>query len=225
MTHRIEPPFWRRLKESNPFFWTQLKKLNLLKKYKKWLLKNSKIKPFSEKIWLKELNPLFSMSEWIEPIWWMTHRIVFFFFEIRIRLTELNLFLWYDSIFFKKSQIIEFFSITQRIEPLFMNLFSIWLKEMKSFFILTHRIETLCFSQNISKNWTSLSYELLFYTTQIIEFFQYAAKIFQIDSKSRTHFFFMTQRNDAQNWTLFLWIGRKELNPLFKVTQRIEPFV
>ena len=28
---------------------------------------------------------------------------------------------------------------------------------------------------------------------------------------------------DAKNWILFLWIWRKELNPLFKVTRRIEP--
>ena len=152
------------------------------------------------------------------------------------------------------TQIFEIFHMTQRIEPLVMNLFSIWLKEMKFcfFFILTQRIETLCFSQNVSKNWTSLSYELLFYTTQRIDFFQYDAKIFSNwlkrveltffhDSKKWPCFSKMTHRieplfwmwrkewnpfffeYDAKNWILFLWIWRKELKALFIMTRRIEP--
>ena len=74
------------------------------------------------------------------------------FFEIRIRLTELIFFqydsqnwktffcmtLWID-LFFKK------YDVTHRIEPLFMNIFSRWLKELKSFF-LTQRIEPFLFS-------------------------------------------------------------------------------
>ena len=281
--------------EYDPKNWTSVEKI-----FKSEFWKTRKIKPFPEKydsknwsffcvffpkndsnnwsffIWLKELNPLFVMSEWIEPIWQITRRIEPFFEhdsqiffkkkKKRIRLTELNFFsdmtqsielffvwlsLWIE-LFFQEiwldssnwtSCYEPLFNMTQRIEPLVMNLFSIWLKELNP-------------SQNVSKNWTSLSLKEL-------NFFQYDAKFFQIDSKELNPLFSMTQRielffqiwrkewnpcslnttqriepfflwirrkelnpffeYDAKNRILFLWIWRKELKALFKMTGRIEP--
>ena len=147
----------------------------------------------------------------------MTQRIdffVFFFpkmtqiFEFFIWLKELNLLLWTSFQYDSKRWSFVFFSF--------------WLKELKPF----------VFPQNVSKNWTSLSYELLFDTTQRIEFFQYDAKIFSnLTQKSWTHFFPW-----LKEMTLFLPKWRTELNPYFEcdakdgtlfslnTTQRIEPF-
>ena len=138
--------------------------------------------------------------------------------------------------------------MTQRIEPFFLTwlkdltffsdsqtwtfFFLMWLEELDFFFGLkvhfffkkkkvTQRIE-LFFSQNVSKNWTSLSYELFFsWLKELNSFF------FQYDSKNWFLF------NDAKSWTPF-WICPKELNLFFfeydsknwpcflNMTQRIE---
>ena len=104
-----------------------------------------------------------------------------------------------------------FFNMTQRIEP-----FSIGLKD-SMLFSLTQRIE-LCLNR------TDRIGPFFLNMTQRIEIFSW--------------FFYMSTffKNDAENWTLFLWIWRKELNPFFfecdvknlifflNMTQRIEPF-
>ena len=91
------------------------------------------------------------------------------------------------------------------------------------FFILTQRIETLYFL-NVSKNWTSLSYELLFYTTQRIEFFSMWRKdFFKLTPRVEPTFF-----HDSKKWPCFSkmthWIESFffEDDFFFFLTQRIE---
>ena len=126
----------------------------------------------------------------------MTHRIDPFF-----RVT-----LWIELIFKK-------YDLPHRIEPLFMNLFSRWQKELNSFF-LTQRIEPFLFSN----------------VTQRIEILQY-------DSEDSTFFFLWY---DSKYWTFFVWLseliffqeiwldssnGTSFYEPLFKMTQRVEVFL
>ena len=230
MTHKIEPPFWRRLKESNPFFWTQHQKLNFCLKIQK---ATRKIKPFSEKYDSKNCFFCFSFSQndsniWIfsydsknwtscyEPLFNMTQRdeVLFFFF---FWLKELKPFV--------------FLKMSQRIEPLFhMSYFFTRLKEL-NFFNMTQRFfqidskEMTLFLQNDAQNWT-----LILNVTQRMEPF-----FLWIRRKELNPFVFEC---DAKNWILFLWIWRKELkalslnmtgkelNPfsLNKLTQRLESF-
>ena len=225
MTHKIEPPFWRRLKESNPFFWTQHQKLN-------FCLKIQKATFFFEK--LEKSNHF--QKKYDSKNWFF---LFFFFF------------------FPKMTQIFEFFHMTQRIEPLVMNLFSIWLKEMK-----------FCFFHFDSKNWNPLFFSkclkelnlsfiwaIFLHDSKNWLFSIWRKDFFKLTQKSWTHFFpwlkemTLFLQNDAQNWTLilnvtqrmepfFLWIRRKELNPFFfecdaeiwilfslNTTQRIESFL
>ena len=92
-----------------------------------------------------------------------------------------------------------------------MNLFSIWLKELKSFFQYDAKNWTFCFPiwlkelifSKCSRNWTSLPYELLFYMTRIELFFD------QYDSKSRIF---------HKKWL-------KVLNTFLNLTERVEPFL
>ena len=92
--------------------------------------------------------------------------------------------------------------MTHRIEPLFMNLFSIWLKELKSFFNMTQRVEPfLCSNMN-----------------QRIEPLRKKAQRIEL-------FLNMTQRNEPlrkkelKELNLF-WTWLKELNLFKKMTQR-----
>ena len=136
------------------------------------------------------------------------------FFSDMTQSIELFLYdaLWIE-LFFKK------YDLTHRIEPLFMNLFSRWLKELKSFF-LTQRIEPFLFSNvtqrielffskclkefNLSFIWTIFTWlkELnFFFSIWIKEFFlmsQRVEPVFEYDSKNRP---FFQMEYDSKNWT------------------------
>ena len=166
---------WR--KELNPLF-LEYDAINWTVKFLKYDAKNwtfffskkydSKKWTFV-KIWLKELNLFFSMTQRIELFFWYdsknwtlsdkTRRIELFF--CWIRLNKLNLLLLTQKIeknfqcdtksFFHKhdSKHLTFFNMTHRMEPFF----SIWLKELNSFQNITERTEP--FSTYDSKNWTN----------------------------------------------------------------------
>ena len=153
----------KKLKEFD-FLW--LTDLNLLFKIfftqKKWL---EELIPFF--IVTLKMFFFFTKYEYDSQNWTCFFEHDFFFFDIElffffeydskkwnspIRLRGFNFFLWYDSknwtffvwlselnFFFKK------YDLTHRIEPLFMNFFSRWQKELKSFFWL--------------KNWTFLVFQ------------------------------------------------------------------
>ena len=171
MTRRIEPFFITWLKDL-VFFFTKKKTQRI------WLLMTHRLEPsfqniFTQKKWLEELIPFFIVT------------LKFFFFEIRIRLTELNFF-QYDSqnwtcffflnmtfffdielfFFWIRLEEMKFSNTTQRIQ-----LFSlIWLQEL-NLFCMTLWIEL--FFQEIwldSSNWTSF-YEFLFKMTKRVEVF------------------------------------------------------
>ena len=112
-----------------------------------------------------------------------------------------------------------------------MNLFSIWLKELKSFFqydaknwtflVFQYDSKNWTFFSKCSRNWNLSSVWITFYTTRIELFFdQYDSKsrIFHIsDSKCWTPFFEFDWKSwtffalDSKNWTfVFIWL--KELN-------------
>ena len=119
--------------------------------------------------------------------------------------------------------------MTHRIEPLFMNLFSMWLKELKSFCSMTPRVQLflcsnmtqrveLLFIEYDSKNWTFLKCNSKNWT-------------FEPCVKKRTQRMELFE-NDFLKWLIELnlffgtfsrWL--KELKSFFNVTQRIEPFV
>ena len=184
--------FRMRLNESNPF-------LNTTQRMKRFFFE------YDSMNWT-----LFNTTRRIELFFNTTHRIEPFFlwYDSKYWTSFVWLSLWIE-LFFQEiwldssnwtSCYEPLFKMTQRIEPLVMNLFSIWFKELNP-------------SQNVSKNWTSLSLKEL-------NFFQYDAKIFQIDSKELNPLFSMTQRIEP-----LFWIWRKEWNPCsLNTTQRIEPF-
>ena len=111
--------------------------------------------------------------------------------------------------------------MTHRIEPFFWT-FSRWLKELKSFFNMTQRIEPfvflkmsqrieLFFKKKTSKNWTSVSFELLFSWLNELNFFYIwleELSLFKYDLKSWIFFEY-----HSKNWTFFL-----------PRLERIEPF-
>ena len=107
---------------------------------------------------------------------------------------SIELFL-YDSLdwsFFKK------YDLTHRMEPLFMNLFSRWLKELKSFF-LSHRIELFFFFEKMLKELKS------FFSECLIEF--------------NLSFMWTIFLHDSKNFTFFsMWL--KELNLVLNMIQR-----
>ena len=228
MTQRIEVPFSYDSKNWT-LFSLCLNELNPFDRYdsQNWTLFWTWLTDFFEKkneYDSQELN-LFSlnMTQRIEPFFCMTLSVNWTFF-------------------FKK------YDLTHRIEPLVMNLFSIWLKELNLLLWTSFQYD--------SKNWTLLKMsqriEPLFHSKNWI-FFNMTQRFFQIDSKELNPLFSMTQRNDivfpkwrtelnpyfeydAKNGTLVLWIRRKELNPFFfeydaknwilslNTTQRIESF-
>ena len=247
--------FLKKTQRIEPIFLNATWKIELLLKNTKNDLfeKLEKIKPFAEKydsknwtlfsIRLNELNPFDRWLAELNPFLKMIHR---FFFEIRMRLTELDLFslIW---LFQKESNNWIFQYDSKNWNSFYEPLFNMTQRH-EVFFHLTKNWNPL-FSQNVSQNWTSLSFELFFYTTQRIELFSTWRKdFFKLTQKSWTHFFpwlkettlflqndaqnwtlilNMTQRMeyDAKNWILFLWIWRKELNPFsFNETHRIESF-
>ena len=183
-------------------------------------------------------------------------------------LIELNLFFWTFSRWLKelksfcsmtpRVQLFLCSNMTQRIEPFFLQVDS-----KNCVFFECQRIEpfffeydsknwTLCFSQNVSKNWIFFKKMLkelnlsfiwtTFYMTQWIELFSIwleELSLFKYDSKSWTFFFLnMTQKlepsfeYDSKKWAFLnmtqrselFWTLLRESNPFFKTTQRIEPF-
>ena len=216
MTQRIEPFFlWMWRKELNPFFFEcDVKNWNFFLEYdaKNWtlFLFEAKKRTFISLIWMTPRivfsNKKYSMN-W--TFWNMTQRIEHLNHVSKRRLREWNSF----KIFFLKWLIelnlfLNLFKMTQRVEVFFQYDSKNW---------------TLCFSQNVSKNWifffkkcsknwTSLSFELLFYMTQWIELFSIwleELSLFKYDSKS---------------WTFFFWIWLKNLNLRLSMTQRSDPF-
>ena len=120
-------------------------------------------------------------------------------------------FLWFDSIFFKRSQIIEFFSMTQRIEPLFYEPLFNMTQRHEVFFHLTQRIELKPFvflkmSQRIEP-----LFHMSYFFTRLKEliFSNMTQRFFQIDSKELNPLFF----HDSKKWPCFS-----------KMTHSIEPF-
>ena len=245
MTHKIEPPFWRRLKESNPFFWTQHQKLNFCLKIQKatffFFEKLEKIKPFSEKYdsknWFFLFFFFFSKNDsniWIfsydsknwtscyEPLFNMTQRdeVLFFSFWLKelkpfvfLKMSQRIEPLFHMSYFFTRLKELTFFNMTQRF-------FQIDSKELNSLFSMTQRNDL------VSPKWR----------TELNPYFERDAKngtLFSLNTTQRIEPFFLWMRRrdlnpfffeyDAENWILSLWIWRKELKALFKMTRRIEP--
>ena len=234
--------------KNRPHFFERNLNWTFVEKNRKWtfFLKNSKISHHFQKnrtqriepffcfeknnsndwsffIWLKELNPFLNM----------THRIDFFFFEIRIRLTELNLFSLIWLFFSKESNNWNFqydsknwtsfyeplFNMTQRDEVFFQidskscTHFFPWLKEITLFL------------QNDAQNWI-----LILSMTQRMEplFFEYDAKNWTLCLKRLGELNFREKiapsffELDSKNWTFFLnWL--KEWN-FVKTIQTIELF-
>ena len=176
----------------------------------------------------QRIEPLFEYDSknWIS-FWVWLKKSNFFFFEYdsmnrtHFLECESNWNFWLKNSQKKKNKI-DFFTWPEESNPLFFNMtqriepFSIGLKD-SMLFSLTQRIE-LCLNR------TDRIGPFFLNMTQRIEIFSW--------------FFYMSTffKNDAENWTLFLWIWRKELNPFFfecdvknlifflNMTQRIEPF-
>ena len=110
----------------------------------------------------------YDSKNWNSPI-----RLRGFNFFSLIWLKVLNFFVWLSEfiLFFKK------YDLTHRMEPLFMNLFSRWLKELKSFF-LTQRIEPFLFSN----------------VTQRIKIFFFSKCLKEFNLSFMWTIFYMTQR-------------------------------
>ena len=225
---RIEPLFHLN------YFFTWLNELNFFSQFdSKFFL-----------IWLKELDFFLNMTRRIEPFFEHDSKELNLSLFL-IWLEDLNLFFEYDSKnwFFvrnlrlkvKESNLL-FFNTTQRIEHLFLhvthvliwfqelifflvknfskNIFFIWLKE----WYLTQRLEIYLF-----QIWFK-ELDFFFLMTRRLEAFFFFQKLW------RKEFFWknMTQRiepflSDSKNWTLLLWIWRRELN-LSVLPQRIEFF-
>ena len=113
---------WR--KELNLFPWKWSKEWKLFWKY------DSKNWTFFSWIWLKELNSFF--------VWIMTPRI-----EPCVKKDSKN-----GTLFQKMTQRFFFWNMTHTIEHLFMNLFSIWLKEL-NFFNMIQRLDFYNMTQRI----------------------------------------------------------------------------
>ena len=127
-----------------------------------------------------------------------------------------------------------FFNTTQRIEPSHT-----WLKELNLLCYMTQRITPFLHDSNNRTLFFNMTQRIeLFYMTQRIEPF------FLHDSKNWTFFLhnsttwassvkYDLRKYDSKNWHLFkyglknwtfsfTWLN--ELNPLFSLSQRIEPF-
>ena len=188
MTQRIEPSF-----EDVSMDWTFFLRLNDLilfffKKKKKW---PSRIQPFW-KIWLKELNFFVLFKEL--NLFFENYSQNYIFFSIWLTEMWLN---W--TFFFNMTQRIEplfFLNMTPEIEPFFsaclkeIELFTMWLKELNFFWILTQRIEF--FLEDDAKNWTFYDPKnwTLFQMIQRTNFLSYFSK----------HWFFWVWRKELNHW-------------------------
>ena len=101
--------------------------------------------------------------------------------------------------------------MTLRIE-----LFQIWLKEMNYFFFKNDSKNFFQKKKNLKEFFFNISQRIDFNMTQRIEsflsFWRKELKTFSSNMTQRIENFFFEY--DAKNWTLFLWIWRKELNLL-----------
>ena len=228
MTQRIENFFFEYdAKNWTLFLWIWRKELNtfslnMTQRIEPSSYATQRIEPFlfyASKNWAFFLN----MTQRIEFFFFdMTQRIEFFFFE---KIKELNLF--FSRIWLKESNS---FEMTHRIEPLFINLFSIWLKELKSFFQYDAKNWTFLVLQYDSKNWF---FFLQFYSKNCVKGW---TPFFEYDSKTWTFFGTLSSNNwtfllsmmnlfiehDSQNWTFLSLTPRVEPFSL-NMTQRIEP--
>ena len=175
--------------------------------------------------WLKELNLLFYVTQWIELLFSLTQRIEIFswlkefeppfqqmtqiietFFESKNwtffqKYNSKNwTFFQHDSKNWNDSKDWTFFfgfNLTEKIVYIYIYIYLTWLKELNPFKKVTQRIEP--------SFWTCFN--------ELNPFFYH-------DSKTWTLFSF---RCDSKNWTLLL-IWLKELNFLFHMTRRLDPF-
>ena len=181
----------------------------------------------------------FHMTRRIEPAFFnMTQRIVFFEFDSKFFLMDSKNrtpFFQYDSTnrtLFK----MWLFSMIQRIEPLFWKNNSknwTWLKDLNSLFSnLIQRIGLILMTPRLEASFLNYDTEFLLkikWLKELDQILWLKEMIFLYDSKN--WFFCMTQRietfffeYDAENWNLFLWIWRRELNPFSFLPQIIETF-
>ena len=230
--------FQKWCRELNPFFfeydaknWT-LFSLNVTQRIEPFFLWmwRQELELFSW-IWRKELNPFLIWSKETNFYFSDMNDSKNCFFKQKI-LNELN-FLKYDSKNWtfepcvkKKTQRVElfkiFFEMTHRIEPFFLNLFKMT-QRVEVFFQYDSKNWTLCFSQNVSKNWIFFSknaqrIEPLFHLNHFFTWLN-ELNFFQFDSKSWV-FSNMTQRVGF----FFFWIWLKNLNLRLSMTQRSDPF-
>ena len=143
--------------------------------------------------------------------------------------------------------------MTHRIEPLFKNHFSIWLKVLNSsnnsknwtFFFITPRIEL--FSLNLTQRFEPFFWiwrKALNMTQRIEPLFEYDSKnwisfwvwfkesnfFFEYDSMNRTHFFECDSKIEilvekiVKKFKMFFYMSRRIRPAFFNMTQRIEPF-
>ena len=147
---------------------------------------------------LKELNPFFLIRLWeLNP-----------FFNTTLKLTQK---IWLVILFFKDDSKNCFFEYDStnwtfffRMTPSTQLLFSKWLKKLEFY------------SKKNSKNW--IFFFERYDPKQLNFFFQFRLKelnFFQYDTQNWTFFKNTTHRRWPKNWTLFSWVWRKELNPLF----------
>ena len=199
MTQRIEPFLFNVTQKLNPFSLIWRKETNfyfsamtqsIVFFLRNWTFFNmtQRIEHFLE--WLKELNLflLRNMTQRIEPVCQKKDSETGTLFKWLI---ELNLFLW--TSFHDDSKSWSLFSIW--LIELNLYCFPIWLEELNLFF------------SKYTKNWTSLSYELLFWIwlKELNLFFEYDSKkwasfFFEHDSKKWTFFWNMTQRIEQYFW-------------------------
>ena len=187
---------------------------------------NSKLIFFT---WLEELNPPF--STWLRELFFFEFDSKFFLMDSKNRTP----FFQYDSTnrtLFK----MWLFSMIQRIEPLFWKNNSknwTWLKDLNSLFSnLIQRIGLILMTPRLEASFLNYDTEFLLkikWLKELDQILWLKEMIFLYDSKN--WFFCMTQRietfffeYDAENWNLFLWIWRRELNPFSFLPQIIETF-
>ena len=181
MMQRIEPFFlWIWRKELNPFFF-ECDVKNLIF----FLNMTQRIEPFSH---LKQRNELlFLWYGWLQEFFFKQKNTQWIeLFEIWLK--ELNIWTMCQKKDSENGTLLKWFFLKWLIELnfFFLNLFKMT-QRVEVFLQYDSKNWTLCFSQNVSKNWffskcsknwTSLSFELLFYMTQWIELFS------QFDSTS-----------------------------------------
>ena len=161
------------------FFVQKVKKLNFFE--------NSKLIFLMMPKWLKELDPFF-MTQRIEPFLCDSKNwTLFFCMTQRIE----------PCVKKKRLKESNSFERTHGIEPLFMNLFSMWLKELKSFFNMTRRIEPFLFSN----------------MTQRIEIFLFSSMTRRIEP---------CFKYDSKNC---FWIKTQRFEPFSDLTQCIDFFL